>query len=154
MNKNQTKKIRKSSEDNNEAKNELSNVHLKNIIIENDELKNENNNNNNRPSRGNANLFIFRKNMEKAPFPFRYYFLSQLFDVKSYLILYKQFNILKNSLLDENELHDIESKNKININNRLFLRNINYCIDEHKFSIFTKSVLGDDFSKKSKKSKK
>ena len=173
------KNIIKSTEDNNGAKNDLSNIYLKNNVMKNDESKNENKNI--YPKLYNDNLNFDRKNTQKIPFPFRYYFyagfirnidikkcdclfskkfikvysfLTQLFDVKSYLLLYKQFNILKNSLLDENELLNIESKNKININNRLFLRNINYCIDEHKFNIFTKSVLGDDFNKKSKKNKK
>ena len=176
IDKNHNKSIIKYTEDNIGARNGLSNIYRKNIFMKKEEVKNKNNNV--CPRQDNTSL---NTSTEKTPFPFRYYlfarflknvdikkcdylyskkfikvytFLSQLFDIKSYLILYKQFNILKISLLDESELHDIESKNKININNRLFLRNINYCIDEHKFTIFTKNVLGDDFSKKNTKIKR
>ena len=176
IDKNHNKSIIKYTEDNIGARNGLSNIYRKNIFMKKEEVKNKNNNI--YPRQDNTSL---NTSAEKILFPFRYYlfarflknvdikkcdylyskkfikvytFLSQLFDIKSYLILYKQFNILKISLLDESELHDIESKNKININNRLFLRNINYCIDEHKFTIFTKNVLGDDFSKKNTKIKR
>ena len=180
IDKNESKNIIKSTEDNIGIKNELSNDFLKNMQINNDDHKNINSNNYPRQDNDFLNINSAQKNTKTVLFPFRYYFftlfiknidikkfdflfskkfikvysfLSQLFDVKSYLLLYKQFNILKNSLLDENELHDIESKNKININNRLFIRNINDCIDENKFNIFIKSVFVDDFNKKNRKDK-
>ena len=42
-----------------------------------------------------------------------YTFLSQLFDISSYCILHKEFNIVKNSIFDEQKIKLIEQKLKL-----------------------------------------
>ena len=65
-----------------------------------------------------------------------YNFICQLFDISSYLLLQKQFNILKLSLLDQNKLNIVEDVRKINVNGNTFNNDINESIKEHNFRIF------------------
>ena len=64
-----------------------------------------------------------------------YSFLCQLFDISAYFILHKEFNIVKNSIFDEQNIKIIEQKSKINVNSQSFMRDMNDCIGSHKFSI-------------------
>ena len=64
-----------------------------------------------------------------------YSFLCQLFDISAYFILHKEFNIVKNSICDEQNIKIIEQKSKINVNSQSFMRDMNDCIGSHKFSI-------------------
>ena len=68
-----------------------------------------------------------------------YSFLSQLFDISSYCILQKEFNIVKNSLFDEQNIQLIEKRSKINVNSQSFMRDMNDCIGKHKFHILGKN---------------
>ena len=86
---------------------------------------------------------IFSKNMDLAKYPFCmskkyikvYYFLCQLFDISSYCILQKEFNIAKNFIFDEKNLQLIEQNSKINVNDQFFMRDLNDCIIKNKFHI-------------------
>ena len=64
-------------------------------------------------------------------------FLGQLLDISSYLLLHKEFQILKNLFLTKEEINYIEkeNRNKININNEVFMQNVEECIEKQKFYI-------------------
>ena len=68
-----------------------------------------------------------------------YTFLCQLFDISSYCILQKEFNIVKNSIFDEQKIKLIEQKSKINVNSNSFMREMNDCIGKQKFYILSKN---------------
>ena len=68
-----------------------------------------------------------------------YKFISQLFDISSYLVLQREFNVLKNYIFKGNDLHIIEQDKKIDVNDHSFMRNINNCIDHRKLDIFSKN---------------
>ena len=86
---------------------------------------------------------IFTKNIDLTKHPFCmskkyikvYYFLCQLFDISSYCILQKEFNIVKNFIFDEKKIQLIEQKSKINVNDQFFMRDMNDCIIKNKFHI-------------------
>jgi len=86
---------------------------------------------------------IFTKNIDLTKHPFCmskkyikvYYFLCQLFDISSYAILQKEFNIVKNFIFDEKKIQLIEQKSKINVNDQYFMRDMNDCIIKNKFHI-------------------
>ena len=81
------------------------------------------------------NLDISKKNIFFSPqFSKIYIFLSQLFDITTYLSLHKEFNALK-KIFSEKNVHIIEKHKKININSNNFIKDINDCIGEHKFHI-------------------
>ena len=69
-----------------------------------------------------------------------YIFLSKMFDISSYLILHKEFQIFKNTLLKGESISVVESADKININEREFMKNMNYCIDKGQFKIFSQNI--------------
>ena len=69
-----------------------------------------------------------------------YLFLGKMFDISSYLILQKEFQILKNTVLKGEDINIIEKANKINVNENSFMRNMNECIDNGKFKIFSQSI--------------
>ena len=85
---------------------------------------------------------IFPKKFTKV-----YLFLSQMFDVSSYFILQKEFQILKITILKEEDINIIEKANKINVNEISFMRNMNECIDNGKFKIFSQSINKKEKSK-------
>ena len=83
------------------------------------------------------NLNISKKNyFFSARFAKVYMFLCQLFDVTTYLILQREFSSLKN-ILKEKNVRMIENYDKININSKNFLKDINHCIGDHKFNILS-----------------
>ncbi len=63
-----------------------------------------------------------------------YCFIGSLLDISSYLLLQREFNVLKNSVFHENELEVIEKK-KINVGSRLYNKEIENCIRRRKFNI-------------------
>ena len=69
-----------------------------------------------------------------------YKFIGKLFDISSYLILQREFNILKNYTFKQKELNMIEQNIKINLNDHTFMRDINDCIGGTKFNIFAKNI--------------
>ena len=65
-------------------------------------------------------------------------FICQLFDISSYMILQKEFQLLKNiSIIRENNAK-INNKNKININDPSFDIDMKECLDLNKLSILGK----------------
>ena len=54
-----------------------------------------------------------------------YKFMNRLYDVSSYLMLYKQFNILKNILVKGELLDAVNSIEKLNINNKELVEELN-----------------------------
>ena len=66
-----------------------------------------------------------------------------MFDISSYCILQKEFNVIKNLIFDEKKLQLIEKNSKININDQFFIRDMNDCIIRNKFYI-----LGNNIKKK------
>ena len=71
-----------------------------------------------------------------------YTFLTRVLDISTYLILQREFNILKTSFLDDKKkLAFIEQNNKINVNDHLFLRNINQSLESQNFHIFTQNKI-------------
>ena len=64
-----------------------------------------------------------------------YNFICQLYDISSYLILQKEFQILKGNLMVGKYRALLESKQKINVNDLTFNNDIKECLDANKFSI-------------------
>ena len=69
-----------------------------------------------------------------------YKFIGKLFDISSYLILQREFSIIKNYIFKQKELNMIEKDVKINLNDHSFMRDINDCIGGMKFDIFAKNI--------------
>ena len=67
-----------------------------------------------------------------------YNFICQLFDISSYLILQREFQTMKNTIIKEKERHIIENEQKINVNETSFNMNMKECLDGKKLSIFGK----------------
>ena len=65
-----------------------------------------------------------------------YNFICQLFDISSYLILQREFQTMKHTVMKERHRNIIEKKNKINVNDRSFNINMKECSENKKFSIF------------------
>ena len=86
---------------------------------------------------------IFIKNLdvsEKSFFLTRkfivvYSFIGQLFDISSYLMLQKEFEIMKNTILVDEYRRVMENRKKINVNEALFNYNMKECLDSKKLSI-------------------
>ena len=78
----------------------------------------------------NKSKFCFDKKFVKANL-----FLNQLLDISSYLLLQREFQVLKNRILSKEDITFIEKGQKININNRAFLRLVNECLEKNKFYI-------------------
>ena len=64
-----------------------------------------------------------------------------MFDISSYLLLLREFELVKRIYFKDAELNVIERNKKINVNTKTFSRNINECIDKKKFNIFAKNIL-------------
>ena len=64
-----------------------------------------------------------------------YNFICQLFDISSYLILQREFQILKSTLMIEKYRDVLENRQKINVNDHSFNTDMKECLDSHKFSI-------------------
>ena len=69
-----------------------------------------------------------------------YKFLSKLIDISSYLVLLREFQMLKGTLLKGEEISLIERPKKINVNERTFMKNMNECIERGKFQIFSQNL--------------
>ena len=63
-----------------------------------------------------------------------------MFDVSTYLILLRQFQILKNAVLKTEDMNLIESSVKINVGEKTFLKNMDECISNGKFDIFAQNI--------------
>ena len=87
---------------------------------------------------------IFFKNIDiskiKFCFPRKFIkvnlFLGQLLDISTYLLLQKEFHVLKNKFLTKEEVNIIERSSKINIGSQTFIRMVNECIENQKFHLF------------------
>ena len=67
--------------------------------------------------------------------------MSKIYDVSSYLKLMREFEILKNTFLNVKDINFIERPRKINVNERLFLRNMNECIEGGNFNIINTTFI-------------
>jgi len=81
------------------------------------------------------NRFFLSKKFIKV-----YCFLCQLFDISSYCVLQKEFNVMKNSLFDEKNIQLIEKTGKINVNGQSFMRDMSEAIENNKFNILGKNI--------------
>ena len=71
-----------------------------------------------------------------------YSFLTQILDISTYLIIQREFNILKSSFLDDKKkIAFLEQNNKINVNDRLFIRNISQSLECQNFHIFSQNKI-------------
>ena len=61
-----------------------------------------------------------------------------MIDISSYLILKREFNILKTEFLDDRKRNYIEKDNKINVNAQSFIKDINQSLNDRNFRIFSK----------------
>ena len=128
-------------------------------IDDNKNMYNNNNNNNNTYQKSmiqyvKKTLFpykyylcsIFIKNIDisKQSFFFTkkfvvvYNFICQLFDISSYLILQREFEIMKNTIMIGKYREILENRQKINVNDHYFNMHMKECLDRHKFSILGK----------------
>ena len=62
-------------------------------------------------------------------------FISQLFDISSYLILQREFQTMKNTIIGEKQRSIIEKGQKINISDKSFNINMKECLEKNKLSI-------------------
>ena len=76
------------------------------------------------------NSFFFTKKFINV-----YNFICQLFDISSYLILQREFQIIKNTLIKGKYRALIENRQKINVNDHSFYTDMKECLDYQKFSI-------------------
>ena len=67
-----------------------------------------------------------------------YNFVCQLFDISSYLVLQREFQIMKNTLMIKKYKNIIEKGHKINVNDRFFNIDMNECLNYKKLSILGK----------------
>jgi len=64
-----------------------------------------------------------------------YNFICQLFDISSYLILQREFEIMKNTIMVGKDKDILENRQKINVNDQSFNIKMKECLDTQKFSI-------------------
>ena len=64
-----------------------------------------------------------------------------MFDISSYLILQREFQMLKSTVLNGKDISIIEKAQKINVNESSFIRNMNECIDKGQFKIFSHNII-------------
>jgi hypothetical protein len=67
-----------------------------------------------------------------------YDFICQLLDISSYLILQKEFQIMKNNILEKKQRIILERGSKVNVNDHHFQNDINECLSNKKLSILGK----------------
>jgi hypothetical protein len=86
-------------------------------------------------------IFIKNINLKKKSIFFSkkfldvYNFICQLIDISSYLILQREFEVLKNTLMIGKYKNILENKKKINVNDRSFNIDMKECLNSQKFSI-------------------
>ena len=91
-----------------------------------------------------CSIFIKRVDISKKSMLFSkkfkivYNFLSQLLDISSYIILEKEFEIMKNILVVEKYKNRLESNKKINVNDSDFNDNMKEYLTTQKLSILGK----------------
>ena len=91
-----------------------------------------------------CSIFIHNFDESKQSFFFTqkfiavYNFICQLFDISSYLILQREFQIMKNTLMVEEYKDILEKGHKINVNDKSFNIAMKECLDSRKFSILGK----------------
>jgi len=91
-----------------------------------------------------CSIFIKNINTSKNNFFFTrkfisvYNFVCQLFDISSYLVLQREFQIMKNTLMVKKYKNIIEKGEKINVNDRFFNIDMNECLNCKKLSILGK----------------
>jgi hypothetical protein len=92
-----------------------------------------------------CSIFIKNINISKRNFFFTkkfavvYNFICQLFDISSYLILQREFQTMKNTVIEEKERNIIERGKKINVSATSFNVKMRECLDSKKLSIFGKT---------------
>ena len=95
-----------------------------------------------------CSIFIKNIDISKRTFFFTkkfivvYNFICQLFDISSYLILQREFQTMKNTVIEEKHRDIIEKGQKINVNSTSFNINMKECLDAKKLSIFGKVKQG------------
>ena len=88
-----------------------------------------------------CSIFIKNIDLRKRPFFFTkkfitvYNFVCQLFDISSYLILQREFQIMKNTIMIGKYRDILENRTKINVNDNSFNNDMKECLDFQKFSI-------------------
>ena len=70
-----------------------------------------------------------------------YKFLGRMFDISSYLNVFREFDILKNWVLEVKDVYRIERPSKINVSEKEFIRNMKECLNNRNFSIFSQNAL-------------
>jgi len=74
-----------------------------------------------------------------------YDFICQLYDISSYLILQREFQIMKNTILEKEQRSILEKNQKVNINDHSFQFEMNKCLNNKKFSILGRIKLKDNY---------
>ena len=88
-----------------------------------------------------CSIFIKNIDISKKPIFFTkkfisvYNFICQLFDISSYLILQREFEIMKNNIMLGKDKDILENRQKINVNDQFFNIKMKECLDSQKFSI-------------------
>jgi len=88
-----------------------------------------------------CSIFIKNIDLRKKPFFFTkkfisvYNFVCQLFDISSYLIMQREFQIMKSTIMIGKYRDILENGTKINVNDHSFNTDMKECLDSHKFSI-------------------
>ena len=67
-----------------------------------------------------------------------YDFICQLYDISSYLILQREFQIMKNTILGREQRIILEKNQKVNVNDHSFQYEMNECLNKKKLSILGK----------------
>ena len=98
-----------------------------------------------------CSIFIKNINISKKPIFFTrkfiavYNFICQLFDISSYLILQREFQILKSTLMIGKYRAVLENRQKINVNDHSFNIDMKECLDSQKFSILGRIKSDNNF---------
>ena len=67
-----------------------------------------------------------------------YTFLTQIIDISTYLVLIREFNILKTEFMDDKKRNYIEKHYKINVGANNFINDINQSLSSKNFHIFSR----------------
>ena len=91
-----------------------------------------------------CSIFIHNFDESKKSFFFTqkfiavYNFICQLFDISSYLILQREFQIMKSTLMVDKYKDILEKGHKINVNDKYFNTDMKECLNSKKFTILGK----------------
>ena len=64
-----------------------------------------------------------------------YNFICKLFDISTYILFLKEFEIIKSNIIKNKNKFLFEKRKKININEKTFNKDIKNCLDNQNFSI-------------------